>query len=67
MAVKQFFKSEHTGVEFEVVSYDAETNQITLKGPLGEFTETYDKDKFKELGYKGVKRDVPDDAEAEAE
>ena len=65
MAEKIFYVNEHTGKEFEVIARDKEANTITLKGEYGEFTETFDKERFVAMGYSRVKKEVPDEVEAE--
>lgn len=54
-----YFENVKTGTRFKVVSWDKETNAIILKGPNTEFTETFDKDKFKKMGYKPVQVETP--------
>jgi hypothetical protein len=49
--MKLYLKNEKTGKKYEIISLDKETNVVTLKGPNAEFTETFDKDRFKRLGY----------------
>lgn len=46
-----YFRNTKTGKRFEVVRLDPKTNIITLRGEHAEFDETYDKEKFKRLGY----------------
>jgi len=48
---KLYFEHEKTGKKFAVVRLDKETNQIVLQGDHAQFKETYDKDRFKEMGY----------------
>ena len=55
----QFLRHSETGREFQVVKVDKAAGQITLKGPNTEFTEPYDKDRFKANGYTLVTREDP--------
>lgn len=48
---KLFFKNEKTGKRFEIINLDKAANQITLRGETTTFTEKYDKEWFKSLGY----------------
>lgn len=59
---KLYFKNKATGKLFEVVNYDQGTNEMTLKGDFGEFVEVYDKQKFMDLGYERIKKEVEEDA-----
>lgn len=43
--------NESTDKTYEVVRFDKETGMITLKGPNAEFSEKYDADKFRRMGY----------------
>jgi hypothetical protein len=65
MAEKLFFESTATKKRFEVLSIEGTT--ITLKSENGVFTETYDKVRFKEMGYTLIKVPIPDTTEAEAD
>jgi hypothetical protein len=40
-----------TGRRYEVISLNRDAGLIVLKGELAEFTEPYNKERFKELGY----------------
>jgi hypothetical protein len=60
MAKVQFLVHTETKREFQVVSVDKAAGQITLKGPNTEFTEPYDKDRFKANGYTLVTREEAD-------
>lgn len=60
---KVFFKNEKTGKKYEVVKLDKENSQVTLRGEYAEFTEPYDKERFKKLGYVLVKEEEPDAVE----
>ena len=60
MTKKYFLVNEHSGREFEIIDIDTETNIITLKGETSTFKETWDKERFKQMGYKRVSREVED-------
>lgn len=48
-----YFVNHSTGRKFKVVDLDEEKGVITLLGERGKpFTDDYDKDKYKNLGYK---------------
>lgn len=67
MPPKVFFINEKTGKRFEVVSRDQAKGTIVLRGSFGDFTETYSKERFKELGYKLVQEDSVPPAEPTVE
>ena len=46
-----YFRHSKTDRRFRVVSLDKVTNMVTLKGEHAEFTQPYDKEHFKRLGY----------------
>lgn len=47
------FVNEKTGKVYRVVRFDKEAGKVVLIGEHGvEFTENYDKELFKKLGYK---------------
>lgn len=46
-----YLRNTHTNQRYQVVKVDPATNKVTLKGPLAQFEETYDKDRFKQMGY----------------
>jgi hypothetical protein len=48
---KLYFRNEHTGKRYRVVKLDKVSGSITLRGDHAEFTEKYDKEKFKSMGY----------------
>lgn len=48
---KLYFRNEHTGKRYRVVKLDKASGSITLRGDHAEFTEKYDKEKFKSMGY----------------
>jgi hypothetical protein len=49
--MKVYFCNQKTGKKYEVVRIDKATNTVTLKGETATFTEPYDKDRFKRMGY----------------
>lgn len=49
--MKLFLKNTRTGKRYEIVKVDKVAGTITLKGPHAQFTEPYDKEQFKRLGY----------------
>lgn len=49
-----YFVSEATGNKYKVVKFDKAAGTVTLKGKFGEFTENFDKEKFKRMGYELV-------------
>jgi len=49
--VKLYFRNEQTGKRYKIVSMDKEAGEVVLQGEHAEFTEKYDKEKFKKLGY----------------
>lgn len=64
MAQQQlFFVNKKSGRRFRVVSLDKEKGVITLKGEFAEFTERFDKERFKALGYDLVKHEEEDELE----
>lgn len=56
-----YFKNRHTGKKYKVIKLDKEAGVVILKGAHGEFSEPYDKKRFKQMGYTLEKED--DDAE----
>lgn len=49
--MKLYFRNLKTGKRYQVVNIDKVKNTITLKGEMAAFTEPYDKDRFKRMGY----------------
>ena len=49
---KLYFRNVKTGKLYEVVKMDKAAGTVTLKGEIATFTEPYDKDRFKRMGYK---------------
>lgn len=41
-----------TGRTYKIISWDRETNEITLQGEFSQFTEKFDKEAFKRWGYR---------------
>lgn len=60
---KVYFKNEKTGKMFEVVGLDNAAGTITLKGEHAQFTEPYDKERFKQMGYTLVRQEAKDAVE----
>lgn len=54
---KLFFEHEKTKKRFEIVRFNEADKTVTLKGPTSEFTDDYDKELYKKLGYKLVKEE----------
>jgi len=52
---KTFLVNDETGKKYEVVKFDKAEGTITLKGERSTFTEPFDKEKFKAMGYRPVK------------
>ena len=46
-----YFRNTKTGARFKVIRIDKARNEIVLKGEYSEFTEPYDKEKFKRNNY----------------
>jgi hypothetical protein len=65
LCLSWFFINTETQRRYEVVKLDKAAGTITLKGELAEFTESYDKDKFKELGYTLIREEEAEDEDAE--
>jgi len=61
-----YFKNTKTGRRYKVIRIDKEKGEITLKGEYSEFTEPYDRDRFKRLGYVLEKVDVEETEDAPA-
>jgi hypothetical protein len=51
MSTAVYFRHTKTDRRFRVVSIDKAKNVVTLKGEHAEFTQPYDKEQFKRLGY----------------
>lgn len=62
---KLFFVNKETGRRYEIVKLDKEAGEVTLRGEMAVFTESYDKDKFKELGYTLERVEDTEDEDAE--
>ena len=61
---KIFFENTKTGKRYELVGMAADRSTVTLKGEYSEFTEPYDKERFKKLGYRLVNVDTPEPKDA---
>lgn len=48
---KLYFRNTVTGKRYQIISLDKKAGTIVLKGDHAEFTETYDKTRFAEMGY----------------
>lgn len=46
-----YLYNEKTGKRYDVVKFDKDKGEVTLKGQYGQFTEKFDKDKFINMGY----------------
>lgn len=57
--MKLYFRNEKTGKRYLIVKMDKAKGEVVLRGEYSEFTEKYDKDRFKKLGY--VLEKVADD------
>lgn len=53
------FLNKETGKKFRIVRWNKETGEVTLKGENSTFTEKFDKDKFKRMGYTLVQDEAP--------
>jgi hypothetical protein len=60
MAADLYFENVATKKRYKVVKLDQEAGTITLVGPHGvEFTDTYSKERFAQMGYRPVMADAP--------
>ena len=50
---KLVFRNVHTGNKYEVVKFDQEKGEVTLKGPHTgtPFSQKFNKDHFERMGY----------------
>ena len=46
-----FFKNVKTGKRYEVLGFNQDAGEVTLKGEHATFTEKYSKERFKAMGY----------------
>ncbi len=60
----KYFYHKSTGRMYEIVGQDPATGSVTLKTEMATFSDTFDKDRFKQQGYTLV--DGKDEAEARA-
>jgi hypothetical protein len=58
-----YFHNAKSGRKFKVVSLDKEKGEITLKGEYAQFTEKFDKERFKALGYQLIKEEPKEEHE----
>ncbi len=52
--MKVFFKNTATGVRYQIVKIDpkdAKDRKVVLQGEHGQFTELFDPERFKRMGY----------------
>jgi len=54
---KMYFENQKTGKRYEIVGMNKEAGEVRLKNEYAEFSEPYDKDRFKQLGYTLVKEE----------
>lgn len=59
-----FLVNDKTGKRFRVVSRDKEKNTVTIRGENNSFVEAWSPERFKELGYRLVQEELPDQSEA---
>lgn len=59
-----FFRNAKTNRKYKVIRINKEKGEITLKGEYSEFTEPYDKERFKRLGYELVKEESQETEDA---
>lgn len=52
--VKHYFENTKTGKRYELIALSPDRSTITLRGEYSQFTEPYDKERFKALGYRLV-------------
>lgn len=58
--MKLFFRNEKTGKRYRVVRMNKDEGTVVLRGDHAEFTEPYDKDRFKQMGYILEKEETQD-------
>lgn len=56
---KHYFENTKTGKRYELIALSPDRSTVTLKGEYSQFTEPYDKERFKALGYKLVTVENP--------
>jgi hypothetical protein len=65
MAEVFYFENTKTGKRYKIVSLDKETNKVRLRGEHAEFEETFDKARFKAMGYQLIRVQEGDSEDAE--
>lgn len=58
--MKLFFRNEKTGKRYRIVRMNKDEGTVVLRGEHAEFTETYDKGRFKQMGYV-LEKEEPED------
>jgi len=51
MAETLYFEHTKTKKRFKIVEWDEDTGRVKIKGPTSTFTEVFNKDLFKKMGY----------------
>ena len=51
---KHYFENTKTGKRYELIALSPDRSTVTLRGEYSQFTEPYDKERFKALGYRLV-------------
>lgn len=46
-----YFRNTRTGLRYKIIRFDKDKNEVVLKGEYAEFTEKYDRERFKKMGY----------------
>lgn len=62
MAETLYFRHLKTGKRYRIISLDPATRKIVLEGEMATFTETYDRERFKQMGYQ-LEKEITEDAE----
>lgn len=58
--MKLYFRNQKTNKRYEVVRMDKAEGVVVLRGAHAEFTEPYDKENFKRMGYILEKEETED-------
>lgn len=58
--MKLYFRNTKTGKRYEIVRMDKAAGEVVLRGEYAEFSERYDKDRFRRMGYELVKEEDDD-------
>ena len=61
MAETLYFEHKATGKRFKIIEFDEATGKVKLKGTNSTFTEVFDKDLFKKMGYTLLRVNEADD------